>query len=65
MKILELSQEELDVLWTATISQESVENVLMQAATDASNYYGHRNRMIACERLRDKIREQGVTGISL
>lgn len=65
MKTLELNQEGIDLLWSAVINQESVENILCNAAKDAGEYVYHKNRVVQCRELRDNIRKLGVTNISL
>jgi len=64
MKQLELSQEDIDVLWSAVINQESVENVLLNCAKDTESYMKHCRQGKLCEELRERIRELGVTGLN-
>ena len=63
VKTIELSQEDIDVLWSAVINQQSVESVLCNSAKDINEYNRHRNRLRQSKELQNRIRRLGVTGI--
>lgn len=64
MKELSLSQDDIDVLWSAIINQASVEQVLMKSVEEFEDFQRHIHREMACCSLKDKLYKMGVTGIS-
>lgn len=64
MKILELTQKEIYVLWSAVVAQACTEKHLSKSSKDYDNFRMHSDREIYCDILQDKIRRLGVTGIN-
>lgn len=64
MKELEISQDDIDVLWSAVINQSGVEKTLMNSAYEFEDFQKHSHRDMICNNIKDKLYNIGVTEIS-